>query len=116
MKVEAMYVPNVGLRGHSLAARHRGLLMMSVDLPPGARLESVNITIEEKDCNQVYVNVYIIHSLSVPEERFTDELINADTGNPALAEMFCNQLQGRYERDYVIGSMPPYRRVYEPFR
>jgi hypothetical protein len=115
IKVETLYVPNVGLRGDSFSVRHRGLLMLSVDLPPGARLESVNITIDEKECNKGYVDVDISPSLSVPEEIFPDEWINADTGNPAIAEMFCNQLQGRNERDSVVGSMPPYRHVSEPF-
>jgi hypothetical protein len=115
VNVETLYVPTFGLRGHLLAVRHRGLLMMSVYLQPGAQLESVNITVDEKDCNKIYVNVDISPSLSVPEERFTDEWINDETGNPALAEMFRNQLQGGYARDFFISLMPPYCHVYEPF-
>jgi hypothetical protein len=52
----------------------------------------------------------------VPEERFPEEWTDGATGNPVLAEMFCNQLQARYQRDSVQGSMPPFRHIYEPFR
>jgi hypothetical protein len=37
MKVENLYVPNMGFPGHSLTVRHCGLLVPSIDLPPGTR-------------------------------------------------------------------------------
>jgi hypothetical protein len=85
MKIVTLYVPNVALRGEGLNIRHRGLLMLSVDLPPCARIESVNIIIDEKDSSKGYVDVDISPSLSVPEERFTEEWADGATGNPVLA-------------------------------
>jgi hypothetical protein len=90
--------------------------MMSVDLPPGARIESVNIIIDEKDSSKGYVYMDISPSSSVPEERFPEEWTDGATGNPVLSEMFCNQLQAIYERDSVQGSVPPFRHISEPFR
>jgi hypothetical protein len=68
MKVETLYLPNLRLRGHSLTVWHRGILMLLSDLPPGARLESVNITIDDKDPNKGYANVDTSTSLSVAEK------------------------------------------------
>jgi hypothetical protein len=115
MKIVTLYVPNVALRGEGLTIPHRGLLMLLDDLPPGARIESVNIIIDEKDSSKGYVDVDISPSLSVPEERFPEEWTDGATGNPVLVEMFCNQLQARYERDSVQGSMPPFVVFLSPF-
>jgi hypothetical protein len=71
MNIETIYVPNVGLRGHSLTVRHHIIIMLSIDFPPGARLKLVNITIDDKDPNKGCVNVDISPYLSVPEERFS---------------------------------------------
>jgi hypothetical protein len=70
MKVETLYVPNVVLRVHSLTVRHRELIMLLNEMPPGARLRSVDIMIDEKDPYKRYVNVDINSSLSVSEEIF----------------------------------------------
>jgi hypothetical protein len=116
MKIVTLYVHNVALQGEGMTIRHRGLLMLSVDLPPGARIESVNIIIDEKDSSKGYLDVDISPSLSVPEERFPEEWTDGATGNPVLlVEMFCNQLQARYEWDSVQGSMPPFHHISEPF-
>jgi hypothetical protein len=101
MKIVTLHVPNVALRGEGLTIWHRGLLMLSVDFPPGARIESVKIIIDEKDSSKGYVDVDISPSLSVPEERFPGEWTHGATGNPVLEEMFCNHIQARYERDSV---------------
>jgi hypothetical protein len=55
-----LYVPNVALRGEGLTIRHRRLPMLSVHLPPGARIESVNIIIDEKDSSKGYVDVEVL--------------------------------------------------------
>jgi hypothetical protein len=41
--------------------------------------------IDDKDPNKGYVNVDISPSVGVPEERFTEDCIDADTGNTYLA-------------------------------
>jgi hypothetical protein len=66
MKIET-HVPNVGLRGHSLTVWHYGLLMLSIDVHPGAWHLSVKIAISDNDPNKVYVNVDISPSLILPK-------------------------------------------------
>jgi hypothetical protein len=87
MNIVTLYVPNVALRGEGLTIWHRVLLVLSVDFPPGARIESVNIIIDEKDSSKGYVDVDVDISpyLSVPEERFSEDWPDGATGNPVLA-------------------------------
>jgi hypothetical protein len=116
MKIDTFFQPRVPLRGQGITARHRGLLMITVDLPPGAVLHSIDISIYPQDPNKGFVHVDIIPSLSVPETHFSQAWIDLVEGNPILAEMFCDQLQSRFERDAVPGPMLIYQHKKEPFR
>jgi hypothetical protein len=70
---------------------------------------------DPKDPSKNRVDIDLSPALSVPETRFPDEWVNQEFGNPVLAEMFCNQLQQRLERDSVPGSMLLYRHITNKF-
>jgi hypothetical protein len=57
--------------------------------------------VDPKDPSKGRVGVDLSPALSVPKTRFTDEWVNQEVGNPLLAEMFCNQLQRRFEGNYT---------------
>jgi hypothetical protein len=105
MKIDTFFQPLVPLSGQGITARHRGLPMITVDLPHGAVLQSIDISIDPQDNNKGFVHVDIIPSLSVPETTFQQSWIDPSEGNPILAEIFVNQLQSRLESDAVPGSM-----------
>jgi hypothetical protein len=115
MTIDTFFVPNVVVRGTGMSVRHCGVLMLCVDFPGGCILESIDISVDPKDPSKGRVDVDLSPALSVPETRFTDECVDQEFGNPVLAEMFCNQLQRRFERDSVPGSMPLYRHITKKF-
>jgi hypothetical protein len=116
MNIDTFFQPSVPLRGQGITARHHVLLMITVYLPHGVVLQSIDISIDPQDPNKGFIHVDISPSLNVPETHFSQAWIDHFEGNPVLAEMFCDQLQSGFERDDVSGSMMLYRYKKEPFR
>jgi hypothetical protein len=109
MNIDTFFQPCVRLRGQCTTARHRGLLMITVDLPPGSVLQSIAIHIDPQDPNKGFVHVDISPSFSLPDTHISQAWIDPVEGNPILAEMLCDQVQSRFERDALPGFMSLYQ-------
>jgi hypothetical protein len=112
MKVDVCFVPRVTLRGQGVTHRPHGLLLVTVDLPPAARVWSIAIVVDPNDSNKGTVSVELSATMSIPEFRFPVHWIE---GNIELAETFCNILQSRFEEESEPLSMMPYRRETKTF-
>jgi hypothetical protein len=112
MKVDICFVSRVTLRGQGTTSRHHGLLLVNVDLPPVARVRSVDIVIDPNDPNKGTVSVELSATMIIPKFHFPVHWIE---GNIELGGTFCNTWQSHFQDESEPWSMSSYRRENKTF-
>jgi hypothetical protein len=85
MNMDTFFVPNVAVQGTGMTVHHRGVLMFCVGLPGGGVPESIDGSVDPNDPSKGRFDIDLRPASSVPEERFPDEWVNQEVGNPELA-------------------------------